>query len=381
MTRLGIYTDYSYSISDGQAYAERAFALFIAALARKLDEVTVIGRVGPGARPRYPLGHVNLIPLPHYPSLVQTGAAVRGMAGSIKPFWRALDDLDCVWILGPHPLAFPFAFMARLRGRRVILGVRQDTVGYMRGRHPGSAVRIGLGRTMEAAFRFLARFWPVVVVGPALARAYSHGKEVLQISVSLVDEREICDRMSLDQRPYDGKLRALSVGRLEEEKNPLALADVLSELRRSDERWELTICGEGEMRPALERRLQHLGLADHVKFLGYVPHGETLSSVYRDAHALIHVSWTEGVPQVLYEAFAAALPVVATDVGGVSLAMGDAAILAPPGRPDLIAAAVAAVGKDRLLRESMVEAGLRNVRGHTIEAETTRVAQFIRAHA
>ena len=43
------------------------------------------------------------------------------------------------------------------------------------------------------------------------------------------------------------------------------------------------------------------------------------------------MSWTEGLPQVLFEAFAAGTPVVATAVGGVPEAVGDAALLIPPG--------------------------------------------------
>src|SRR3954452_13880494 len=106
LVRLGVYTDYTYSLSDGKPYAERAFALFIAALADRLERVAVLGRLRPEGPARYPLAGVELLPLPHYPSLSHTGAAIRGMLGSLRPFWRALDDLDCVWILGPHPLAF-----------------------------------------------------------------------------------------------------------------------------------------------------------------------------------------------------------------------------------------------------------------------------------
>ena len=49
--------------------------------------------------------------------------------------------------------------------------------------------------------------------------------------------------------------------------------------------------------------------------------GPELAARYAGADALVHVSWTEGVPQVLLEAFAAGLPVVATAVGGVPAAV------------------------------------------------------------
>jgi glycosyltransferase involved in cell wall biosynthesis len=133
------------------------------------------------------------------------------------------------------------------------------------------------------------------------------------------------------------------------------------------------------MREDLERRLKQLGVANAVEVRGYVAHDAGLRNAYRDAHALVHVSWTEGLPQVLYEAFAAELPVVATDVGGIRDAVGDAALLVPPGDPVEIAEQLARVGRDADLRANLVERGLEVVRGHTLESETTKVAGFIEA--
>jgi glycosyltransferase involved in cell wall biosynthesis len=378
--RLGVYTDYTYSISAGGPHAERAFALFVASLAAHVDRVVVLGRLDPNGAARYPLGDVELVPLPHYPSLSHTLPAIRGMLGSLRPFWRALDQLDCVWILGPHPLAFPFALMARLRRRRVVLGVRQESIPYIRSRHPGSRLRIGLQRLMEAGFRALARRWSVIVVGPALAEAYRRSRAVLEVSVSLVGTAEIAPLESVTERDYSGELRALSVGRLEPEKNPLALADVLEALRQIDGRWRLIVCGEGALREELERRLEQLGVREAAEIRGYVPH-DLLAEEYRGAHAMAHVSWTEGLPQVLYEAFAAALPVAATDVGGIRDAVGDAALLAPPGEPGRIAQLLARIGRDEELRVRLVRKGLELAREHTIESESARVAAFIRTEA
>jgi glycosyltransferase involved in cell wall biosynthesis len=377
MARLGVYTDYTYALIDGRPHASRAFALFLNALSHRLDDVKVIGRLDPAIEARYPLGGVRLVPLPNYPSLSHTLLAIRGMLGSLRPFWRALDDLDCVWILGPHPLAFPFALMARLRGRRVLLGVRQDSVAYMRHRHPSSRVKIGLARAMDWGFRLLARRWPVVAVGPAIAASYEHGRAVLEISVSLIEEEDIVDPSSAEARSYEGELQALSVGRLEEEKNPLALADALLALRKLDDRWTLVVCGEGALSADLERRLGELGLSDHAELRGYVPLDRGLRDLYRNADAFMHISWTEGLPQVLYEAFAAGLPVVATDVGGIAAAVGGAALFAPAGEPGRTAAQVARLGNDPELRSKLIRSGIDLARSHTSEFESARVASFI----
>ena len=172
-------------------------------------------------------------------------------------------------------------------------------------------------------------------------------------------------------------MTALSVGRLDREKNPLLLADVLARLRQHDPRWRLVVAGEGPLEEELRARLAELGVADAAELRGYVPIDGGLPELYRTSHAFLHISWTEGLPQVLFEAFAAGLPVVATDVGGVAAAAGDAALLVPPGDAERPAAELGRVAADPALRARLVEAGLRQVRRHTLEAECRRVAEFL----
>ena len=90
------------------------------------------------------------------------------------------------------------------------------------------------------------------------------------------------------------------------------------------------------------------------------------------------MSWTEGVPQVLFEAFAAGLPVVATAVGGVPEVADGRALLIPPGDADAAAAGLRRLAGDESLRARLVEAGLEAAREHSAEAECRRVATFIR---
>jgi glycosyltransferase involved in cell wall biosynthesis len=227
---------------------------------------------------------------------------------------------------------------------------------------------------MEAAWRALARLYPVVVVGPELARNYSAARAVLPVTVSMVDEEDIAEA-----RAAGSGFTVLSVGRLETEKNPLLLADVLAGLRARDPRWRLVVAGEGPMRSELEERLASLGVADGADLLGYVPVDAGLHELYRSADLFLHVSWTEGLPQVLFEAFAARLPIVATAVGGVPEATGDAALLVPPGDAGAAVDAVARLAGDDELRALLVEAGVERVREHTTTAEIRKVARFFGA--
>jgi glycosyltransferase involved in cell wall biosynthesis len=100
--------------------------------------------------------------------------------------------------------------------------------------------------------------------------------------------------------------------------------------------------------------------------------------LYRSSDALLHTSWTEGLPQILFEAFAARLPVVASDVGGVPAAVGDAALLVAAGDVAGAAAAVRRVASDAELRERMTEAGAARVASRTLEASARGLARWLR---
>jgi glycosyltransferase involved in cell wall biosynthesis len=376
--KLGVYTDYVYRRIDGTLYAERAFALFLAALAPRFDRMTLIGRLAPDAgEPRYRLPEgIELAPLQHYGTLADPAAALRSLAGSLRAMWHALDDLEVLWVLGPYPHAIALALLAGLRRRRVVLGVRQDWPSYVRMRHPHSPRLHRTADLMEWIWQTLARRLPVVTVGADLRRRYEQAPAVLELAVSLVPDAAVVKEAPA--RDYSDELRVLSVGRLDEEKNPLLLADILATLSRRDRRWRLLVAGEGPLAPALAQRLHELGLLERAELLGYVPMGQGLLDLYRASHAFLHISWTEGFPQVLIEAFASGLPVVATEVGGVAAGVGAAAILIRPGDPLAAADALERIAAEPDLRDHLIAEGLRRAAGLTLEAQIDRLASFLR---
>jgi glycosyltransferase involved in cell wall biosynthesis len=378
--RLAVYTDYAYHRVGGEVFAERAFALFLARLAGAFDRLVLVGREAPASsRAHYAVGAgVELVPLPYYRTLSEPWAVLRSSLQSMARFWRTLPGVDAVWLLGPHPLAIAFAVLAAARRKRVVLGVRQDTRAYVSNRHPGRPL-LGLAAgALDAAWRGLARAFPVVVVGPEIAAHYARASSLLEITVSLVNKEDLVPPEAALKRSYRDDLRVISVGRLEAEKNPLLLADVLAELHGDGDRWRLTVCGEGAMQAELQDRLQELGLGERAEMLGYVPFGPRLWALYRDSHALLHASWTEGFPQVLVEAFAAGLPVVATDVGGVAAAVGQAVRLVPPGDVGAAASELRAIAADEVLREGLVRAGNDYATSRTVGAEVKRLSEFLR---
>ena len=372
--RLAVYTDYAYHRVGERVYAERAFALFLAALAGRIGHMVVVGRLSPeSTKARYDLGDVEFMPLPFYETLANPFKASVGMIRSLGTLWRALENVDAIWLLGPHALALPIALMSLLRRRRLILGVRQEYVQYVRSRHPRRPGLHFIALILDSIFRLLARLCPVIVVGPRLAESYGHASNLLQTNVSLITDDDIVPiDQALARRP-EGPTQVVSVGRLEAEKDPLLLADILSRL---GQRWHLVICGEGPLEEELRLRLADLKLTSRVEIAGYVPHAR-LRQVYEASQAVVHVSLTEGVPQVLFEAFAAGVPIVASDVGGIRDAAPGAVLLFPPGDAASAAEHLDRLATDQTLRRSLIEAGHALARGHTLDGETRKVADFI----
>ena len=104
---------------------------------------------------------------------------------------------------------------------------------------------------------------------------------------------------------------------------------------------------------------------------------QQFEAVLTPAQKQSHIEASDKLHRILMEAFAAGLPVVATAVGGVPGAVGDAGLLVPPADAGAAAAALERVGADQDLRERLSRAGLERVRGRTLEAESGRVAEFL----
>jgi glycosyltransferase involved in cell wall biosynthesis len=103
-----------------------------------------------------------------------------------------------------------------------------------------------------------------------------------------------------------------TIGRLAPEKDQKVLIEAMTPLLGPKRR--LLIVGDGPERPALDALVEKLGVKAHVHFTGVRRDPARLLASF-DVFALS--SKTEGLPLVVLEAMAAALPVVSTDVGGI----------------------------------------------------------------
>lgn len=151
-----------------------------------------------------------------------------------------------------------------------------------------------------------------------------------------------------------GTLRIVSVARLDVPKDHALLLNALGYLR--DLPWQLELIGDGPLTDQTKAQAAALGIADRVLFSGLckdVP--QRLSA----AHLFVLVSEWEGLPLSILEAMRAGLPVLASDVGGVSEAVQDGltGCLVPRGDKEALVRGLRDLLSDSAKRVRMGRAG------------------------
>jgi glycosyltransferase involved in cell wall biosynthesis len=148
----------------------------------------------------------------------------------------------------------------------------------------------------------------------------------------------------------------LTVGRLDAQKGHRYLLAAAAEVPDA----LFVLVGEGRERADLEARARSLGVADRVRFLG---HRDDVPELLAACDVFVLPSLYEGLPLSVLEAMAAARPVVATAIEGISETVVDGmtGLLVPPADPAALARAVRAVLTDAVLAGRMGQAGRERV--------------------
>jgi glycosyltransferase involved in cell wall biosynthesis len=168
---------------------------------------------------------------------------------------------------------------------------------------------------------------------------------------------------------YPGEIKVLYVGRLTREKGVELLADSFLRAHETDPRLHLLLAGGGPEEEMLRERL-----GDRATFLGWLD-GDELARAYASADLFLFCSRTDTFGQVLVEAGASGLPVVAVAEGGpASIVMdGVTGRLCEPD-PGMLAAALLQLADSPAWRAKLGREGLEAARGRTWEAAMTQLA-------
>ena len=216
---------------------------------------------------------------------------------------------DLVHLCAPGPAGIGAALVAGVMALPTVASYHTELAAYAR-------LRSG-GRRLEAGMRMLLGLFygrSELVLSPSTAA--DHSLERLGVPAERVSrwERGVdLDRFSpvkRDESLLPGEINVLYAGRLSVEKGVDLLADAFLAARGRDPRLRLVLAGGGPEELSLRMRL-----GEAATFLGWLE-GEELARVYASADMFLFASRTDTFGQVILEAQASGLPVVAVGEGG-----------------------------------------------------------------
>ena len=263
-------------------------------------DVDVIG-TDPGVDRRLPAAAEMEAPL--YPGL---RLGVPNLPDLVEAL--ADGDYDLVHVTAPGPAGIAATLLGRITGTPALASYHTELASYadLRAGDGFAAIaRAGLAAFYGAPSTVLS---PSPAADASLARLGIGGGRVGRWERGVDVER--FDPVKADRDAFPGEIKVLYAGRLSREKGVDLLADAFLRAHRGDPRLHLLLAGGGPEEAELRARL-----GDAATFLGWLD-GEELARAYASADLFLFASTTDTYGQVILEAGASGLPVVAVAEGG-----------------------------------------------------------------
>jgi glycosyltransferase involved in cell wall biosynthesis len=162
--------------------------------------------------------------------------------------------------------------------------------------------------------------------------------------------------------PTNERPTVVSVAQIFPLKGQLDLIEAAALVRKDFPAVEFQLYGSAvdhEYLQACTDRVRALGLEDTVSFRGATANP---SAAYGGADVVALASISEGFPYAIIEAMLSRRAVVATDVGGVSEAVGNEGVLVPPHEPAQLAAAITSLLRSASERERLARLAYQRAR-------------------
>ncbi len=330
------------------------------------------------------LSAVGELDVPFYPGL---RIGVPSLAAAVQTL--ADGAFDAIHVCSPGPAGVAGVLLAKALGLPLVGSYHTELTAYaeLRAGKPvvTAAMEMAVGALYGACDLVLS---PSPASDDALAAMGVAGEKVLRwdrgvdtsrFDPALRDEslaaswRQAAGESTLGAWDGEGRVNVLYAGRITREKGAELLADAFLAARAVDPRLHLVLAGGG---PEQERLRERVG--EHATFLGWL-HGAELAKVYASADVFLFPSVTDTFGQVILEAQASGLPVIAVAAGGPLTLIEDrvSGLLCEPDAEQL-AGAVAELASSPLLRERLTRAALSAVRERTWERALERLGEGYR---
>jgi glycosyltransferase involved in cell wall biosynthesis/predicted metal-dependent phosphoesterase TrpH len=314
------------------------------------------------------LSAVAEIEVPYFPGL-------RIGVPSLPAAVQTVTDgcFDAVHVCSPGPVGVAGALLARTLGLPLIGSYHTELTAYadLRSGRPelARAMELAVGAFYRACDAVLS---PSLASDQALAEIGVPAELIMRwdrgVDTSRFDPA-LRDRSLLAGREGEHRINVMYSGRITHEKGAELLAEAFVAAREHEPGLHLVLAGGG---PERERLRERVG-AEHATFLGWLS-GEELARAYASADMFLFCSATDTFGQVILEAQASGLPVIAVAEGGpVSLIEHRVSGLLCQARAGELAGAVLELAGSPLLGERLAAAGLASARTRTWERALERL--------
>ena len=316
-------------------------------------EIHVIG-TDPGVDRRLPAAAE--LELPFYEGM---RLGVPGLPDLVETL--AEGSYDLVHVTAPGPAGIAATLLCRITGVPHVASYHTELAAYAGMRsgqeHLEALARVGLGAFYGAPHHVLSpspsadASLAELGIDPARIGRWERGVDLSRF-----------DPAKADRAAYPGEIKVLYAGRLTREKGVDLLAESFLRAHRSDPRLHLLLAGGGPEEGELREKL-----GESATFLGWLG-GEDLARAYASADVFLFASTTDTYGQVIIEAAASGLPVVAVAEGGPAALVENrhTGLLCRPD-PDHMAGALLQLASAPLLRHHLGTSGAHAARARTWE--------------
>ncbi len=275
---------------------------------------------------------------------------------------------DAVHVTAPGPAGIAATLLNRIAGTPLIASYHTELAGYA-GLRSGDAAVEAMAKAALGAFYGA----PSLVLSPSPAA----DRSLIELGIEEAHlarwERGVdvtrFDPGKAAREHFPGEVKVLYAGRLSREKGVDLLAESFLRARSADPRLHLLLAGGGPEEDELRARL-----GEHATFLGWLE-GEDLARAYASADVFLFCSTTDTYGQVVLEAGASGVPVVAVAEGGpASLVENRHTGMLCQADADHIAGTVLQLAASPLLRRHLGASAVRAARARSWEQAMEQLA-------